>query len=72
MEIQNYISVKNKVSIPHQLVYHTTLHSVNYPNHSVISTPQCNITHYTFLQCIYIAIDAMYETTKYDFLLLYK
>ena len=44
------ITVKNKVCIyiPHQLVYHMTLRSVNYSNYSVISTPQCHITHYIF------------------------
>ena len=43
-------TVKNKVCIPHvhQVVYHMTLHSVNYPNYSVISTPQCHITHCIF------------------------
>ena len=41
-------TVKNKVCISHQLVYHMTLRSVNYSNYGVISTPQCHITHHIF------------------------
>ena len=34
--------------MPHQLVYHMTLRSVNYSNYSVISTPQCHKTQHIF------------------------
>ena len=49
--------VKIKMCIPHQLVYHMTLRSVNHSNYNVISTPQCHITHHIlqYMFCIFCA-----------------